>query len=169
MKRPFLAGDPCIFCRRQDLPLHPQLGYCPRCEHFLQDHTEACFKSMVKHHHEWVVFYQRYPDFCQYCWGTGVREYPATRMAPPDSDDCGHCAAHLRCPICGHESLKGGKENPVEDDMEQGNGPCSICGWNYADEEPASKISWKDIPSQFECSCWMEREKEATLSLPDYW
>jgi hypothetical protein len=66
----------------------------------------------------------KWPNHCKKCHGWGGKMWPATRHEPEDFDFCG---AHLPdiCHRCLHSGL-----------TEDGEGPCSNCGWNFDDGEP---------------------------------
>ena len=65
-----------------------------------------------------------WPNACARCHGHGGTYDPGNYWNPPEFDPCG-ALADTACHRCGAAGL-----------TEDGEGPCSACGWNYDDGEP---------------------------------
>jgi len=66
----------------------------------------------------------KWPNACDECGGWVGFHTRGTYDSPPDFDPCEREPAE-ECHRCGEIGLD-----------EDGNGPCSKCGWNYNDGEP---------------------------------
>lgn len=87
---------------------------------------EAMAKEIAEAAKAWK---EKWPNYCQSCWGRGgfpVYNYP---HAPDDYDPCEALPLNT-CHRCGQAGLQPEDpeyNNPQEDAFI---GPCSFCGWN---------------------------------------
>jgi len=87
-----------------------------------KEHAEAVNKAAA----EWD---QKWPDHCKSCngWGGSVfyENHGLPGVGEAMFDECGAIEDLTICHRCGKHGLN-----------EDGEGPCSECGWNYDDGKP---------------------------------
>lgn len=114
------------------------------------EHTQACIDATARYEVAIAEYERLWPNYCHICHGEGqfTSQYDPS---PPgislgsgymvDYEPCEWCTEIGKCPRCGKFGL-----NP-----EDGEGPCSHCGWNYND---------LGAPYEPECFCWEVEERE---------
>lgn len=74
-----------------------------------------------------AAYVAKYPNYCKTCGGFGVHcweeRHDAGYPGEPMSEPCDACTGQGICARCGEKGLD-----------EDGNGPCTHCGWNYDDD-----------------------------------
>jgi hypothetical protein len=88
-------------------------------------HTAECIQHQETVYKPWL---ERWPKFCGDCNGAGAFHDWGDRYTPPSDEPC-ECTMAGRCARCGAQGL-----------TEDGDGPCTACGWNYDDSVPADCI-----------------------------
>lgn len=105
--------------------------------------TSQCIENTKRYEKLLAEWTERWPKHCKNCagWGGFSSSFdpsPAgvslSSGTMEDAEPCPECTEKGVCARCGAKGL-----NP-----ETGEGPCSLCGWDYDDGEP----------SKPECFCW---------------
>ena len=96
------------------------------------DRIEAAYREAARsriYRNRWFTFF--WPDHCRACGGWGTSAY-SVNQSPLGSgwhwpetfvDPCPCCAEQGRCGRCGGSLLE----------IDEGEVPCSYCGWNFDD------------------------------------
>lgn len=98
-------------------------------------HTSDCVAKTAQREAVRRAWHVAWPDACGYCCGRGGTYHHGSFFEPPSFDPCPGCTEDGNCARCG-----GLLTNPDE-----GEGPCTVCGWNYDDS----------APEPHECDCLM--------------
>ena len=94
-------------------------------------HTPECLQRIQEWDQKIRDWEAKWPNYCRKCNGAGHSFYPATWEAPEESDPC-DCTYDGICARCGYKGLK----------EDTGDGPCTLCGWNYDDARPNPWECW---------------------------
>lgn len=85
-------------------------------------HTPECEENLRLVYEPWV---EKWPKYCGDCGGAGRFHDWGDMYTPPSDEPCDMCTCIGVCARCGERGL-----------TEDGEGPCSRCGWNYDDAIP---------------------------------
>lgn len=105
-------------------------------------HTAECARALAEARALNAPWEARWPDYCRKCYGTGIVTFWHTPGDPCHGQEqltepCAECTEKGLCARC---------KGPLTD-PEDGDGPCTACGWNYDDMLPAGE----------ECFCQYDR------------
>lgn len=99
---------------------------------YWRGHLLSCRLDVLRCRWRRFLFWIRFPNYCRSCDAEGGSGSPGGYMCPPEFDVCEGDARFAgdedcsRCHRCGDRGL-----------TEDGDGPCSKCGWNYDDAAPS--------------------------------